>query len=280
MSVCAVLAALMVVPLIGCGSTPHDDQQEAIRVMTFNIRWASPGDGDNIWSNRSEWVASIIDSSEAHVIGLQEALRHQLDDVMRDQARLDWVGVGRDDGADQGEFSPILFDSTRLELISWDTKWLSSAPDSIGSVGWDAALPRIATRITLLDRVTLDTLQVVNTHFDHRGQQARLESSRLIGSWISDYDVALGDFNVEPDSEPYSALVEAGWMDAGIDWIPADGEPGTFRTFDAASETSVRIDYVFHAPGWTTVHYDVLSPVRDDAYPSDHLPVIADLIRE
>jgi len=273
----ALLLAVLMVFSSGCllDNAPSDD---TYRVMTFNIRWASPGDGDNIWENRSEWVSSIIDSSGADLVGLQEVTHGQLLDIMGGQTRFEHVGVGRDDGAQNGEYSPILFDTQRFMLIEWDTKWLSTAPDSVGSVGWDAALPRIATRAVLKDRTTGDTLHVINTHFDHRGEQARLESARLIAEWAASGGIAMGDFNFEPETGPWQAIVTSGLVDAGLSASDPDDEAGTFRTFDPASDTSVRIDYVFHSPAWQTASYRVLDPVRAGAYPSDHLPVVVDLV--
>lgn len=260
----------------GCNSR-QDAPDQAIRVMTFNIRWASPDDGDNLWERRSDWVSAIIDSSGAHVVGLQEVLRSQLADIMQHQSRYAWVGVGRDDGKDGGEFSPILYDSLRFSLVNWETKWLSDRPDSVGSVGWDAALPRVATLISLEDNISGDTLRFLNTHFDHRGETARLESAKLVASWMDFRVAALGDFNFEPDTEPYNAMTERGLVDAGR--MPSDpsAEAGTFRSFDPASESSVRIDYIFHSPDWEAASYRVLDPIRNGAYPSDHLPVVVDL---
>jgi endonuclease/exonuclease/phosphatase family metal-dependent hydrolase len=276
--IAAVLLVAFLSPLVfGCRSDTAQSE-DSIRVMTFNIRWASPDDGDNIWDNRSDWVSRIIDSSGVHVAGLQEVTHAQLQDIMHGQTRFGYVGVGRDDGAQRGEYAPVLYDTTRFVLIDWDTKWLSSFPDSIGTVGWDAALPRIATRVVLEDRGTRDTLRVINTHFDHRGEEARRESARLVAGWAAVGDVALGDFNFEPDTEPWQAIVSNGLMDAGQTLSDPKAEAGTYRSFDPGSDTSARIDYVFHTPDWRATSYQVLDPVQGGYYPSDHLPVVVDLV--
>jgi len=280
MTIRTITGCVIALLIVGCSSPVSeepDDAGEHIRVMTFNIRWASPNDGANSWERRSDWVAALIDTSEAEIVGLQEVVYRQLVDIMAVQTRFDWIGVGRDDGLRGGEFSPILFDSTRFALISWDTQWLSATPDEVGSVGWDAALPRVATRATFRDKTTGREVRVINTHFDHRGVQARLESARLIRDWSSSFDIALGDFNVEPESAPYKAIVQGDWQDAGLSPPTMPDESGTFRTFDPASETSVRIDFIFHQPNWQVLTYDVLDPIVNGAYPSDHLPVVADL---
>jgi hypothetical protein len=54
---------------------------------------------------------------------------------------------------------------------------LSTEPEVPGSVGWDAHLPRIATIVRLRHRDGT-AAGVANTHFDHAGDQARLESAR------------------------------------------------------------------------------------------------------
>jgi len=255
------------------GSFVPSENEPDLRVMAFNIRWASPNDGVDLWSNRAEWVATLIDSSNADVVGLQEVLLHQMNDIMAHQSRFAWVGVGRDDGMQGGEYSPIMYDSTRFSLISSDTKWLSAEPNQPGSIGWDAALPRVATLVSLRDRQSGGMLHVVNTHFDHVGEEARLESARLVAEW-ADGGIALGDFNVLPDSAPYAELVRGSHLDAGRE---ADQDQvGTFRTFDPASTVSNRIDYIFFPESLDLESYTVWAPVRDGRFPSDHLPVIAD----
>jgi endonuclease/exonuclease/phosphatase family metal-dependent hydrolase len=277
-----LLASLILTTFTGCSESSSPDvadSEESIRAMTFNIRWASPNDGAHVWENRSDWVSALIDTSSADFVGLQEVTHRQLVDIMAVQDRFDWIGVGRDDGLQGGEYSPILFDSSRFELVSWDTKWLSATPDVVGSVGWDAALPRVATRAQLRDVRTEQVIRVINTHFDHRGNEARVQSAAMIGDWSETHDLALGDFNIEPASEAYQMMIEGGWIDAGLNPPILPAEPGTFRTFDPGSETSVRIDFIFHRPAWKVTSYEVLDPIVGGAYPSDHLPVVADLVR-
>ena len=259
---------IAVILLAGCTApAPPSD----VTVMTFNIRYASPDDGVDVWANRKDWVAALIDSSAADIIGLQEVLQGQLEGILSRTDRFDWEGVGRDDGATQGEYSPILYDRTRFERLDGGTRWLSPHPDSVGSRGWDAALPRIATWVTLRERASGREFKVWNTHFDHRGEEARRESARLVASWMTDGDVALGDLNALPQSDPWRELTGAGLVDTGA--VAGQDTVGTFRTFDPASDVSNRIDYVFLTPGRELVDYAVLDPIVGGRYPSDHLPV-------
>ena len=274
-----VLVVLLLLVSTGC-STDTDpgantDVPIDVTAMTFNIRYANPGDGVDVWENRRDWVAALLDSSGADVIGLQEVLHRQLQDILSRTDRFGWVGVGRDDGAQAGEFSPILFDSSRFSLVSSGTRWLSETPDSTGSRGWDAALPRIATFVTLQDRSTGRTWTVWNTHFDHRGEQARSKSAELVRTWMRDADLALGDFNVLPESDPWNQLILGGLIDAGR--MAGMDSVGTFRSFDPDAGISNRIDYVFLHPRHELRAYRVLAPIRNGRYPSDHMPVVADV---
>lgn len=267
--------ALLIVAVAGC-SPSQDSEEDAsdrtVNVMTFNIRYDNPGDGEDAWPLRKEWVGQLIDSSEADIVGLQEALHHQLLDIVSIATRFDWVGVGRDDGGMSGEFSPVLYDRERFELLEAQTRWLSETPDSVGSVGWDAALPRIATIVTLRQRSNDRTVRVVNTHFDHRGETARANSASLIRKWMIDADVALGDFNFQPNEAPWDSITAAGLVDVAL--TMEKGQEGTFRSFDSAAEVSSRIDYVFLDPSNEALSMDILAPTRNGRYPSDHLPVV------
>lgn len=255
--------------------------------LSFNIRYDNPGDGEDAWPKRSSWVASVIDTSGASIVGLQEALGHQLREVIGFAPRFSFVGVGREDGVDAGEYSPILFDSSVWSVTAWQTRWLSPDPSAVGIAGWDAALPRIATIADLRHLETNSTLRVINTHFDHRGQEARLESARLIRKWAGEVEgavVVLGDFNFEDDSPAYQQLtglssqlgikdtaLEAGLKDVGSLFQKADTP--TFRGFDAYNTIGPRIDYVFVNKHVTPLSYDVLAPSRNGRFPSDHLPI-------
>lgn len=263
-------------------------------LLSFNIRYDNPGDGEDAWPNRSSWVASLIDSSEATIVGLQEALGHQLREVIRLAPRFSFVGVGREDGVDAGEYSPILFDSSVWSVTAWQTRWLSSDPSAVGIAGWDAALPRIAT-IADLRHLEMDaTLRVINTHFDHRGIKARLESARLIRKWAAEVEgavIILGDFNFEDNSPAYHQLTDLG-SQLGMDGTGLAGaarkdvglkdvgsffqkaDTPTFRGFDAHNAIGPRIDYIFVNQVVTALSYDVLAPSRNGRFPSDHLPVI------
>ena len=278
---CAVLVAVSVV----LSASVDADQPESagnLRLMSYNIRYASPGDGADVWANRVETVAATI--AKTDVCGLQEVTRPQLDDLRLRLPEYDWYGVGRDDGKDGGEFSPVFYKRERFERLEKGTFWLSSTPEKIGSKGWDAALPRVLSWVVLRDRTVDKTFWFGSTHFDHRGATARIESGKLIRSRSASVPkqiaaILAGDFNCLPDSEPYDAIV-SGQSPAIIDArqsaaSTAAGSPNsTWCGFKEIAPGRI-IDHIFVTGPVEVTEYAVWNPkTQSDRFGSDHLPVV------
>lgn len=248
--------------------------------MSFNIRYDNPEDGPSAWPHRAEWVANEM--TKADLIGVQEALAHQVNQLATQLSGYEWIGVGRDDGKDAGEFAPIFYKTGVFELLDTVTFWLSETPDVPGSRGWDAALPRIATAAYLSVRDTDVRFWVINTHFDHRGNQARLESAKLLTSNARIFAeeapvLMLGDFNITPETEAYEVLTADLLQDARtVTKDPPEGPIGTFSGFlESESLPQARIDYVFVSSDWIVLSYEAVVAVSEGRYVSDHLPVKA-----
>lgn len=246
--------------------------------MSFNIRYDNPDDGPSAWPHRAEWVADEM--AKVDLIGVQEALAHQVDQLVTQLSGYEWVGVGREDGKEAGEFVPIFFKTEVFELLETVTFWLSDTPEVPGSRGWDAALPRIATAAYLSVRDTDVGFWVINAHFDHRGNQARLESAKLLTSrarmFTEDAPVLmLGDFNTTPETEVYATLTADLLQDARtVSNNPPEGPIGTFSGFlERETIPQRRIDYVFISSPWVVKSYEAVVAVREGRYVSDHLPV-------
>lgn len=256
----------------------------SINVMSFNIRYNNPSDGEHAWPNREERVASVVRFHGADLIGMQEVLRSQIDDLTVLLPNYTWYGVGRDDGMNAGEFSPIFYRVDRLELLDSGEFWLSETPDEIASKSWDAALPRIATWVKFRDLELGQEFIHLNTHFDHRGEVARTRSAELILARLQTLSsnlpiVVTGDFNVPPQSEAYATMTSM-LLDSRIASVSEPhGPEGTFGGFTVKlGDTGDRIDYVFVAQGTEVLRYGALSDQWDGRYPSDHLPVLAEII--
>ncbi|WP_412067962.1 endonuclease/exonuclease/phosphatase family protein [Rubrivirga sp. IMCC43871] len=218
--------------------------------MSFNIRVDVASDGEDAWPHRVEAVAATI--READVVGVQEATAAMLDTLDARLSAYTRFGLGRDaDGG--GEQSALLFRTDRFERLGGGTFWLSPTPDAPGSVGWDAALPRIATWARFRDRTTGAAFVVVNTHFDHRGATARRASARLVADRalaIADGDplVVTGDLNA-PDGSDVVQTFAAALRDARlVSESPPAGGNATWNGFGRDADGG-RIDYVFVSEG-------------------------------
>lgn len=251
---------------------------QPLGLMSYNLRYATERDGENQWENRKGKVVDLLAFYEPALFGIQEGLIHQLQYIDQKLSDYTYVGVGRDDGKEAGEFSAIFYDSTLLSLIESGTFWLSETPKKV-SVGWDASMERICTYGLFEIQANGKQIWVFNAHFDHRGPTARLESAKLILEKITQYNtnqfpvVLMGDLNAEPDSKTIKAIADK--MEDGLHIAkkPFYGPVGTFNGFEKLPVLDRRIDYIF------TLNLEVLSYAHiDDRYEnnrfvSDHLPV-------
>jgi endonuclease/exonuclease/phosphatase family metal-dependent hydrolase len=278
-----ILFAFVILSVLG-----QEAQAQSLNAMTWNIRYDNPNDGVDAWPHRKDWVAEIIVKNKADIAGFQEVLAGQLEDLKARLPHMDVYGIGRDDGKKAGEFSPIFFRKDRFELLDQSTFWLSKTPDEPGSKGWDANIPRIASWVKLKERPTGIVFYVMNTHFDHRGTQARIESATLLLKHLRekfvDYPVILtGDLNTTPNSPPYKILIGAGtqitpvYLDAYENSAQKpEGPDSTWNGFRAIVPQR-RIDFVFTTKSVKVARIKTIDDQRENRFPSDHLPVIAEL---
>lgn len=258
--------------------------------MTFNIRLNTQADSLNAWPYRKDKVASQILFHQAHIIGVQEALHDQMMDLKDRLASYKFVGVGRDDGKQKGEYSAIFYDTTRLQLMKTETFWLSEQPTVPGSKSWDAAITRIVTWAQFRDRKTRKPFYVFNTHFDHIGQEARRQSARLILQKIKDVTgnspvILTGDFNSKPKADPIRILTDTTasfyMTDARkVSALPHYGPTGTFNAFGPMEIDDDPIDYIFIRNGIKVLQHATLSQTWRGRFSSDHFPVFAILKME
>jgi endonuclease/exonuclease/phosphatase family metal-dependent hydrolase len=258
--------------------------QDYLNVMTFNIRYNNPGDSANAWPNRKDFAASQITFHEAHLVGVQEALYDQMLDLQERLPKYKYVGVGRD-GGQKGEYAAIFFDTTRLQLLESKTFWLSEQPEAVASKGWDAALTRIVTWAKFKDRKTKKVFYHFNTHFDHRGKEARRQSAHLLLKQVAaiggkTVTVITGDFNATPTDEPIQVILNAGdplhfTNSFDISVVPHYGPICTFNAFRNKEAGTEPIDYIFLKNGGSVLQHATLTQTMGGRFSSDHFPVFA-----
>lgn len=256
--------------------------EQSVQVMTYNIRLDTENDRGNAWPHRRDFLADQVRYHLPDVLGTQEGLPHQIDWLDENLTEYAYVGEGRR-GGHAGEYSAIFYNRHRLRVKDSGTFWLSDTPDQV-STGWDAALPRICTWARFAERTGARDFLVFNTHFDHVGKQARINSVDVILRMVDSLSpdglpyVVMGDLNLTPETEPLRKLSAAMTDTYGAADISL-GPEGTFTGFRHDVPATRRIDYVFvsGSPRVEVSRYAVLTDAIDGRYPSDHLPVTATL---
>jgi endonuclease/exonuclease/phosphatase family metal-dependent hydrolase len=257
--------------------------QQKLNVMTFNIRMETVQDGENQWSKRKENLSSMLEFYEADICGMQEVLVGQLRDLTTLLPDYAYVGVGRDDGKEAGEFSPIFYRKDKFTVLESNTFWLSQTPET-PSKSWDAALNRVVTYAKFKDNKTKKVFYVFNTHFDHIGQVARRESAKMIVAKIKAIDPKLpviltGDFNSTPQEEP-TIIINEGLIDAQkVTKHPHFGPISTFNGFQAKEIEGKLIDYIFlNTDKIKVLKHGTLSNTWGGRFASDHHAVFTQLL--
>lgn len=258
-----------------------------LNVMTFNIRLNISSDSLNAWPYRKDKVASQILFHEVHLLGVQEALHDQMMDLKERLPKFRYVGGGRDDGKEKGEYSAIFYDTTRLQLLQTKMFWLSESPEVPGSKSWDAAITRMVTWARFRDRKTKKIFYAFNTHFDHIGKVARRESAKIVLRKVQEIAgtvpvIFTGDFNAEPADEPIRVIMDKNdplhLVDTKeISMTPHYGPTGTFNAFKSKERNDQPIDYIFIKGKWNVLTHATLSQTWDGRFASDHFSVLATL---
>ncbi|TVZ57856.1 endonuclease/exonuclease/phosphatase family metal-dependent hydrolase [Flavobacteriaceae bacterium MAR_2010_105] len=252
---------------------------QELTLMTYNIKLDYPKEGENSWHNRKPMLLGQIHFYQPDVLGVQEVMPDQMKDMDKALTEYDFVGVGRDDGKDEGEYSAIFYKPETLNLIESSTFWLSQTPDQV-SMGWDAVCNRVCTYALFENKKTQGRFWVFNTHFDHVGVTAREESAKLIIQKIERLNtdnfpvMLMGDFNMEDDHKSIQFINQFLKDSKDISIQSPFGPSGTFNNFDFHKPVERRIDYIFVSPSVEVNAYAVLSDSKDCKYPSDHLPVL------
>ncbi|MBR3683060.1 MAG: endonuclease/exonuclease/phosphatase family protein [Tidjanibacter sp.] len=279
-----LLATLLLFACLFCGCTPSSDKPEdlyfgeggkttEVKVITYNIRLSTGNDGDNSWQYRKQASVNMIRAEKPTLIGFQEMLSDQVNYLLESLPEYKMIGVGRDDGAKAGEFMSIFYRTDKVELLEWDTFWLSPTPD-VPSKGWDASYKRTCTWATFRSLATGTTFAHFNTHLDHQGVVAQKEGLKLVVEKIgelvpADMPVFLtGDFNIPTDNEAF-AMLDGVLLDAR----KTSPETDQRATYNAWGGREATIDHIFYRKTTPYVFKVLRNENYGAPYISDHYPV-------
>lgn len=279
-----LLPLIFVFSLSSCGSPEKD---VTIKVMTFNVRFDNPGDGVNAWPNRIPIVEKYMNEEMPDIVGMQENLHHQNQDLLQIMPGYAYVGTGRDDGKEGGEFSPIFYRKEVFELLEDAQFWLSETPDVPGSIGWEAIFPRVVAWAKLQHIESGNALFVFNTHFSHVSDLARRKSMEFMAEQVNAIAgaypiIVMGDFNITKGSDLYFDMIAH--LDQNnnlsnaeyLSETPVKNADATFNAFRDDIAPRV-IDYIFVDDHFDVLSYGVDKVKEGDVFISDHWPVRAEL---
>lgn len=279
---------LFVLILLGAGGCKGKELKRSVRVMTFNIRYDNPSDSINSWPNRVGMVCEFLKKEKPDLLGLQEALWYQYEQIDSAISGYSSVARGRDDGKKGGEMNPVFYNVSRFEYKNDNTFWLSSSPSRVGSRGWGSSLPRIVTWVELMDKKTGKPLFYFNTHFAHDSDSARTRSAGILLKEVKQIAgknnfIITGDFNMSSESKAFSILTEKELpkpllKDAySISRVKPSGPASTFNGFlDKPGEE--RIDFIFVKNGMKVLSDSTLIVRQGSVFISDHWPVSATVV--
>lgn len=286
----AAIAALL------CGqlsALAQDTEKKALdldlKVVTTNVRYGAADDGENCWNNRKDLYAAAIKETKADIIGTQEALNYQKKFLDRKLKGYASVGVAREDGKEDGEYSAIFYRKDRFKAIECGNFWLSETPD-VPSLGWDAACIRIASWAFLEEKATGKRFFFVNTHLDHVGAVARREGVKLLCRKAKEIGgdcpmIITGDFNSGKDSDDIRYVKELGLIHAYDIAAEKKLNPSSYHGYTdysviakmvPANRQPDIIDYIFISQG-SCSYYEMLPQKRNGKFISDHCPVMAQI---
>lgn len=263
----------------GCQKERHNP----INVMSFNIRHGSANDSLDSWIYRKDNVMDIINTVSPDILGVQEALHFQVQEIDSAFEDYKYIGVGRDDGQEAGEYSAIFYDGSRLELLDQQTFWFSDTPDSIASTSWGNKITRICSWGRFKDKTSLQHFYVYNLHWDHISQNSRERGAELLMQKIGERKyvkkpfIIMGDFNAGENNPAFIKLIKNANLklkDTFRVLYPYKTHVGTFNGYRGDS-TGAKIDAILTSPEITIQAADILHNNYNGRYPSDHFPVTA-----
>lgn len=268
--------------LAGCKKWPAQNDLP-LAVMTFNVRLDTPSDSANNWKYRKDNVCKMITYYQPDLLGMQEVRHNQMENLKQGLPQYTALGVGRDDGKEEGEYCPVFFRTDHFTLVDYGNFSLSKHPETIGIKGWDASYNRITTWIILQEKNSGKKIVYFNIHLDNDGKIARKESAQLILNKIKEIAPGLpaiitGDFNSEPGEEALRTLENGGMQNTSKTAAITYGPSWSYHDFYRLTpDKRILIDYVYVTDRTKVDRYRVVQDKPDNGFLSDHCPVLVGL---
>lgn len=250
-----------------------------LKVMSFNIRYGTADDGENSWQFRKNLVFDVIRESYPDILGVQEALDFQINELIDELPWYSFAGVGRDDGKTKGEYSAVFFSKDRFILDTTETFWFSETPNIPGTKTWESNFPRICSWVRLYDKFSKKVMYVYNVHYDHQSQISREKSTEMLIAKIETNKkffpvILMGDFNCSESNTAVKKILDSGFTDSYRDLNERTDDEGTFNNF-TGKKNGDKIDFIFINDKFIPVSANIDHLNKGGKYPSDHFPVKA-----
>ncbi len=251
----------------------------AIRIMTFNVRCF--GLEELPRKAREYYVAETVRKGMPDSFGVQEATptwMKYLDKELGD--KYEYVGVGRSNGKNSGEYSAIFYLKDKYEVVDSDTFWFSETPEK-PSKGWDANIKRICTWAVLENKETGEKFVHLNAHFDHQGEEARKNSVDMLLAKAKEYKdlpvVFTADMNIVEGTDLYNRMIADGTLKDTKYTAEDTMDYLTFHNLNPSENDGRILDYVMINDKFDADVYKVVTAGVDGRFVSDHYPVYADI---
>lgn len=253
---------------------------DSLKIGTYNLRTAVAQ--DHPWHTRRDPMAQVIAGLAPDILGTQEGRPEMLDELTaRLPGHYRWISQSRR-GAQPDESTAVLYNTERLTALDVAHRWLSATPLVPGSTDWGNTTPRMFTRVRFHDSETDTVFSVINNHVDHLSEESRVKGAEQLVAEVGsgrEPTIVLGDFNNDAEtSAAYQILVEAGLVD--VVRARSGGQPvlGTFNNYLPAVVGESRIDWILTTPDIRSLDARIVDEAPGGTYPSDHLPVITELV--
>lgn len=251
-----------------------------IKVISSNIRFDNPKDGQHIWQNRIEILSSIINSKKPDYLGTQEGWRRQLYQFYTKLENLVMVDDHRSWIEDR-MYPTIFINPDTFEKIKSGDIWLSETPNVPASKSFDSAFPRLCSWAKVKHKKSGENLLLVNVHLDHLETKTRQSQIKVLIEEISKIHndnekvIIIGDFNEGPDEE-VRKIIDQSEFNLKDPWLELkQPEESSHHKFTGINPNGTRIDWILRPTCLECIEINLIKDHENNIYPSDHFPVEA-----